>query len=166
MSELIEFLRARLADDEAAARASGVPGGDPNWWTSEAKGVPGGRFFSVRTRLVNRPVARVERLDGDDATALDAAATASHIARHDPARALREVEVKRKIIDRYVELHDRFAAAWSEYSDWLEGKPTPEPGTQTTQADPAIRDELLCTLRLLALPYATHPDYREEWGSA
>ena len=58
-----------------------------------------------------------------------------------PDRVLAECEAKRRII-----------AAW------------PDPFGQWTavQAD-AARAQKDPTLRALALPYATHPDYRDEW---
>lgn len=66
-----------------------------------------------------------------------------------PARVLREVEAKRRI----VELH---APGEFEYADgdvcMLCDRQGPEPYPCTT-------------LRLLALPYSDHPDYREEWRS-
>jgi hypothetical protein len=67
---------------------------------------------------------------------------ASHIARWDPARVLAESEAKRSV----VELH------------------------RTDATDPEVIVCAVClygppceTLRLLALPYADHPDYRPEW---
>jgi hypothetical protein len=63
----------------------------------------------------------------------------THIARHDPARVLAEVEAKRRIVEMgasYVpELEHGDNGEWA----------------------------LDATLRLLALPYADHPDYRQEW---
>lgn len=59
----------------------------------------------------------------------------AHVLRHDPARVLAEVEAKRRIVD-------------------LCDTETPETGGLPL----AIR-----TLRLLALPYADHPDYDEAW---
>ena len=65
-----------------------------------------------------------------------------HIARHDPARVLAECEAKRRI----VEIHGN-GDAWCDYcAGYAEG----------------MQDECH-TGRLLALPYADHPDYREEW---
>jgi hypothetical protein len=57
-----------------------------------------------------------------------------HIARHDPARVLAEVDAKRRIIVECESLID----------------------------DPAVRamETALC---LLALPYADHPDYDQTW---
>lgn len=66
-----------------------------------------------------------------------------HAARHDPARVLREIDAKRQILARYVELR----AASKEQG--LIGDVTEE-----------YQDFLL---RVLALPYADRPGYREEW---
>ncbi|TDD37855.1 hypothetical protein E1287_07300 [Actinomadura sp. KC06] len=60
---------------------------------------------------------------------------ASHIVRHGPARVLAEVETKRRLIDQHV-----------GYSGGGDDDHWP-----------------VQTLRLLALPYASHPDYRPEW---
>ncbi|NVI86457.1 DUF6221 family protein [Actinomadura sp. BRA 177] len=72
-------------------------------------------------------------------------AYAEHIARHHPARTLAEVAARRQIVDDY------------EKSAWIlgQGHRTPE-----LEAAQAVRESVL---RLLALPYATHPAYQEEW---
>jgi hypothetical protein len=64
-----------------------------------------------------------------------------HIARWDPARVLAECQAKLRIVERLTEL------ARAE-------------GDETYgAASVALTD----TLRLLALPYADHPDYQPEW---
>jgi hypothetical protein len=68
-------------------------------------------------------------------------ADARHIARHDPARVLAEVEAKRRVIT-------------AEQDRVLEEGPLPERMRGEIETD---------VLRLLTLPYADHPDYREEW---
>jgi len=65
---------------------------------------------------------------------------AEHMARHDPARVLAECEVKRRIVDLAREARETQRAGYGA-------------------ADYYMRD----VLRLLALPYADHPDYRQEW---
>jgi hypothetical protein len=88
-------------------------------------------------------------LDADDAPGFVASveneAYAEHIARHDPSRALHEVAAARQIVDD------------CEKQAWIigQGRATPE-----QKAAQAVREQ---TVRLLALPYAHHPDYREEW---
>ncbi|XRQ12096.1 DUF6221 family protein [Actinomadura welshii] len=72
-------------------------------------------------------------------------AYAEHIARHDPSRALAQVAAVRQIIDDY------------EKQAWIlgQGHRTPE-----LEAAQAVRENVL---RRLALPYASHPAYRDEW---
>jgi len=69
-----------------------------------------------------------------------------HIARHGPARVLADVDAKRRIIDR---------AAGTRA--WAIG----ESGRSAGPAVSLAND----TLRALALPYADHPAYRQEWKS-
>lgn len=110
---LVEFLRARLAEDlDAAVRA--VPGPwqvDPD--DPERVLDASGESVCATTQWGNRAAAR-------------------HIARHDPARVLVQVGAMRRIVD----MHER---------DLRDGE---------------IEGSVL---RLLALPYAGHPDYRREW---
>ncbi|MEV3923230.1 DUF6221 family protein [Actinomadura coerulea] len=72
-------------------------------------------------------------------------AYAEHIARHDPARVLAEASAKRQVVDDY------------EKQAWIlgQGHRTPE-----LDAAQAVRETVL---RLLALAYAHHPAYQEEW---
>lgn len=63
-----------------------------------------------------------------------------HIARWDPARVLAECEAKRRIVERH------HAAGRSGLCDECHAQVWPCP-----------------TLRALALPYADHPEFREEW---
>ncbi len=71
-------------------------------------------------------------------------ADARHAANWDPIRVLREVEAKRRLLD-----------FWSiAYS-----KPEDFPGVEWEK----VRANAAWTVRLLALPYADHPDYREQW---
>jgi hypothetical protein len=71
-------------------------------------------------------------------TRVDRDAVADHMARFDPARVLAEVEAKHRIAD----LHEgRHTCGDSDHND----------------EDPCD------TLRVLALPYADRPGYRDEW---
>jgi hypothetical protein len=148
--DIVEFLRARLDEDERTARAADVKqGDDPEWKVSPvlaARIVGQHGALTVRSARDNRPVARVESCGDDEApdNILDGDSVGTHIARHDPARVLREVEAKRRIVDLHVAAHAQFA----DYG-------TPRDGAQ---------DALDDVLRLLALPYSDHPDYRAEWA--
>lgn len=130
MDELVEFLRARLAEDERAARAA-----TPGPWIAhkyidydcdfEAT-IGTGAGVHEQTNIVGHGYegGGVQKLDD-----------ARFIARHDPARVLREVEAKRRLVDRYAWLRehgDTGGAAW--------------------------------VLPLLAAAYADHPDFRPEWA--
>ena len=71
---------------------------------------------------------------------------AEHIARHDPARVLAEVDAKRRILD------EELVPALRDYD-------TERPDlAKDVRYDIAAR-----VLQLLALPYADRPGYREEW---
>jgi hypothetical protein len=71
-------------------------------------------------------------------------ATTEHIARCNPARVLAEIEAKRRIVGLMASMLD--AAEGDFEVDHYGGLSAAED-----------------TLELLALPYADHPDYREEW---
>ncbi|MEU9318406.1 DUF6221 family protein [Streptomyces sp. NPDC048295] len=72
---------------------------------------------------------------------------AAHIAHQDPARTLREVEAKRGLLKRYEE-PEASAALPDSFNKLTAG---------------VERAVLLEVFRHLTLPYADHPDYREEW---
>lgn len=119
---LTEFLLARIAEDEAVARAVAPLGHvidmggnrlDERWYVSRL------RFSSA---------------DGAARSEQDVEATA-HYARHDPARVLAECEAKRRIVER---------CSAVDYA---------MPSTRLAHG----------ILAELALPYADHPDWREEW---
>jgi hypothetical protein len=69
------------------------------------------------------------------------ASVAEHMALHDPLRVLAECEAKRQII------------VWHQQYN-----PTGCGGEENHG-----REDQCPTLQALALPYASHPDYREEW---
>lgn len=131
--ELVEFLRARLDEDEAAARACAEVYPFP-WDVTDR-----GHTAYVKADEPNfLTVAELEQspsIEGWLSDRLD------HIARHDPARVLVDVEANRQI----VELHEENAHRECRLCGHLDG------------------DYPCTTLRLHALPFAGHPDYRPEW---
>jgi hypothetical protein len=140
--DLVAFLRNRLNEDEQVARAANVKQDDPEWYTNHiALAFP--RAYRVRSRRDNRPIATVTDVSGDeeaDATGiLDGQAAAAHIARHDPARVLREIESRRRLIDEHY------------------------PVDPCDVHDADMRGTACETLRLLASPHTDHEDYRAEW---
>jgi hypothetical protein len=132
--DLVAFLRARLDEDEQTARAASAGPWRVNSETyaekiSDATGtdiVAGGRW-------------------GGEASVFESTEDALHIARHDPARVLADVYVKRCIIDQFTMIE------------------LPAESNGDTAAVGAYV-KMTGVLRLLALPWREHPDYRSEWA--
>ncbi|MET9465815.1 DUF6221 family protein [Streptomyces sp. NPDC006544] len=129
MDDLVQFLRARLDEDELIARDASVGA----WTKAEAPSI----FVMSANGLVAETSAFTD---------------ARHIARHDPARVLAEVDAKRQILDVHAseDTGDPFdgcrTCSWRDYMDVLHVRwPCP-------------------TLRLMLTPYSDHPDYRAEWA--
>lgn len=137
--DLVTWLRAQLDEDERVARAAGSRlDGSYEWVAGEANA------DGVRTKA-GTPVTRFSWPNEME-----------HIARHDPARVLREVAAKRAI----VKLHEQVPA-------------TPRRGQENPPAtgchwcnewDGLTWAGGVCdTVRLLASAYSDQPGYREEW---
>ncbi|OQQ32280.1 hypothetical protein A6411_10770 [Prescottella equi] len=142
MSDIVEFLRARLDEDEAVARAAS-PQDDPVWWVD---------FTGVDDRPNIQ--TRVDDLFGPWRTvAYGVAETdAYHIARHDPARVLREVEAKRAILAQEEEARAHY--------DHIKSSAT-YPGVEISMGHVVA---LATVIRHLASAYADHPDFQQEWA--
>lgn len=146
MTDLVTFLRARLDIDEQVAREA-LAGEWRNASTSSHYEDAAGPSEAVFTALPDAGLTVVARTGarGDRAAMVNA----EHIARHDPARVLAEVDAKRRIIARYTSAVEDSAEDEDGYYD-----------------ENRFEDarQLVPVLRLLALPYADHPDYRPEWA--
>src|SRR5258708_4373565 len=128
MSDLAAFLTARLDEDEVAAKAAtNVYGADWNAQTG-SEYLPA-RVYGKGGR--GRPVADPSR-----------AYPAGHIARHDPARGLREVKAKRAILK---------AGEGGGAMDFAE--------------PPQFWAALDIAVRALAAVYSDHPDYDQAWNA-
>lgn len=128
MSDLSDFIRARLDEDEAAAK--GVAHG-PWYWEG---GYP---------QRISNPAAILvaECYTSPDAPAQEA----EHIARHDPARVLRDIAAKRAIVEMYADKAD--------YD-------TPDPELEYAVGRAVGLGE---AVRHLAAVWSGHPDYEEAW---
>jgi hypothetical protein len=143
MDDLVQFVRDRLDEDEAVARAAAGQRGGATWHTREPDGDSTwvhGQYAPDDPEGWRSPPVIVGP---------DEPETAHHIARHDPARVLAEVEAKRRICRDYENAVCSLAAAG--------------PGTPPHDLMTGATNMLKRTLQLLALPRADHPDYREEW---
>lgn len=160
MDDLVVFYAARLDEDEQAAREA-----TPGPWRVDSEPLFSGLHRVVTTDYHEDLATGNETGDvvvaGDDVGGTDLK-DAEHIARHDPARVLREVKAKRRII----EIHKLEVAKDPARFNQLTGEQLPDVyevncavcGWATD--DPTSGCE---TLRLLALPCADRPGYREEW---
>jgi hypothetical protein len=136
MPDLITFLRARLDEDERHALGVEAFGASCSWRLVKLaeEPPPGARWGDV---VGERGTViwgpERRRFDVDNAIA-------GHIAQWDPARVLAEVAAKRAIL----ELAEH---VWIMF------------GFDEGAAD-SVHDD---TLRLMAQPYAEHPDFNQEW---
>lgn len=144
--DLVQFLRARLDEDEKAARtASHALRKGAHWSLDEWHGREQPHSL-IAQGTADQPVA-LGHFTADPVPTEQAV----HIARHDPVRVLAEVAAKREIVG----LHHRVTKR------------------STGSGGGTVEDCSLCdhfpaqypcmTLRLLALPYASHPNYNETW---
>ncbi|MFE2965530.1 DUF6221 family protein [Streptomyces sp. NPDC059340] len=127
MDELVRWLGEQLDEDERIARDA-----DPGPWKSDSLG----RHDQAAIKLGSPTSTSLIQFDGSRA-----AANGQHVARHDPARVLREIEAKRDLLRLAERAHDYHETFTSGFASALEG-----------------------TLRLFALAYADRPGYREEWA--
>lgn len=143
MVTLTEFVAARLDEDEAAAfNAARTDGTD--WRPRSGIGI-GHTVYAPLREPGQRGVADVATEEA-----------AAHIARHDPARVLREVEAKRAILAEHT----------PETPDYGPFKGEPQCGScGAVSSDAYYGIDWPCgTLRHLAAVYSDHPDYDPAWA--
>ncbi|MEV4440441.1 DUF6221 family protein [Streptomyces sp. NPDC049577] len=134
---LAAFLRARLDEDERIARAA-----FPASWVRHEHVAGVHADDAEEGRQYGTAVADCRRVpDGYGVP------NALHIHRHQPARVLADVEAHRAVLDLYEN---------PETSEAL-------PDSLNRLTTSVQRHVLGDVVRLLALPYAGHPDYRDEW---
>lgn len=137
--DLVAFLRARLGEDEQAARDAGGKA----WKWEQHYG-----------DMCNDPTCEYGELATDDAVLMNVHAYdirspwqgAAHIERHHPKRILAEIDAKRQLLAEYEQAARYAKTTWGQSS-----------------ADQSRARTLGKVVRLIALPYADRPGYREEW---
>ncbi|MFF7147498.1 DUF6221 family protein [Streptomyces griseoaurantiacus] len=137
MEELVEWYGQQLDEDERIARAAAEP---EEWvelnrapqlsWSVELWADPDCAAVVAEESSAYPVVVTTQGMSDADAEA-----RVAHIVAHDPARVLREIDAKRRIIGRI----NSHAAVMGRDE---------------------IHDDLL---RSLALPYADRPGYKESW---
>ncbi|WP_282686313.1 MULTISPECIES: DUF6221 family protein [unclassified Streptomyces] len=132
--DLMQFLRDRLDEDEQAARRAGD---------------------SFRQIGETGVIVATEGDRAEECASANWAGIAEHIVRHDPARVLRDVEAKQRVLALHSTPHTVVDGFCVE-----DGGPC----THRGEAECTLCGETGCTtLRLLVLPYANHPNYRDDW---
>lgn len=157
MDDLIAFIKARLDEEEAMADAA--PGS--RWQAFGEDDVAGASVYDEQWRLLTPA-----RYDHDNPLSARPGATGpqyiqrardelcAHIARHDPARVLREAEAKRAHIAMYL--------AQPGY-DLPEGVNDGRDDSERLR-DEGIKIVLEAVLDHDAAVYSDHPGYRQEWA--
>lgn len=149
MSDLTAFLLARIAEDEAVARAAVRRNGVDEWEVESTRGTMKAGPDVGRPSEVAVVIGPFKHgLDMPDTpTGGRRIVVAEHIARFDPARALAECEAKRRIIGDAQQSRDL----------------ADQPGHGQAAAE-ARAETLEEVLLVIATVYADHPDYRQlEW---
>jgi hypothetical protein len=140
--DLVAFLKARLDEDEAAANALATGGnpaiGKAGQWNAYIEGGDDGWAFEDDAANGVGAIVGSHEL-------------AAHIARYDPARAVREVTAKRAIVARHKTDIDPADALYGNSAR------CEECGTYVVLMGPCP------TLRILAAVWSDHRDYHDEW---
>jgi hypothetical protein len=152
--DIVEFIKARLSEDEQVARAANGPcwrPGDGNiseggLYSLDGDGSDEARGWAIAwfELGMTNPGGQLPALSSLDR---HAHANSVHAARHDPARVLREVEAKRRLLEWA-------QAQLDDFEDF------PDDHQYRLEAIGVMR----LHLPLLALPYSDHPGFREEWA--
>lgn len=146
MDDLVTWLRGQLDEDERVAREAG-PG---PWMAITTRDFTGGPDSALDLGGPTGRVVLAGWFDDDPIRPPES----EHIARWDPARVLAEVDAKRRILDEILAYESKIDGEW--------GCCHSAEGIAAGQC-PDIRPDDIHAVRLLALPYADRPGYREEW---
>lgn len=134
MTDIVAFIRARLAEDQERAEDAAIarPG---RWWPEEIRTTP----FDPDRVVVSSRNGQVCEVDEESPLG------ARHIGEHDPERALLGVEAKRKLLAAY-----ETALAQSQSTD-----------ENVAFAGAAIVGALREPILAFAAEWVSHPDFAE-----
>jgi len=164
---LTDFLLARIADDEAVARAAvaslliGAPPETGEWryQMDVITGMDGDELVSHVVRDGSHSDEGAWALAAEDP---GADSKAHHVARHDPARVLAECAAKRRVVALAAVMESMEYTIENEYGSLVQ----PSAGVEFDEPVTAGDGDTYPSARLLqhlALPYASHADYDEAW---
>jgi hypothetical protein len=156
MDDLVRWLRAQLDEDERIARAAmeavGPVPGAAQWRYTASLTDEGGQYWSITTVAPSDTVPTVELVgSGMSGGGVHKETLARHIAEHDPARVLREIDAKRQTIAE-LEAVERSMDQASRDRDVARYN--------------AVRAEWVVLCRIVrrdAAVYSDRPGYREAW---
>lgn len=143
MDDLVQFLRDRYDEETTEARAA-----TPGPWTVDSK------VHAEAIRAANGTDVVAGGRWGGEASVFESTEDAVHIARHDPARVLRDVEARRALMKQAFIYEAKIDGEWGCCHDAEQ--------IEAGECEETSPNEITA-LRLLALPYSDHPDYRTEW---
>lgn len=153
MADLVGFIRAQLAEDERIARAA-CWDEQSDVWTARPP-----RASYERYTVVDYLDDGVVAVTPENA---DADGVGRHIAEHDPARVLREIGAKRRLLDDYivtVRIRDGAATRIKAAGDHPDPKDLDE--WDRAQREAAILEG---PVRLAASVYDDKPGYLAKWA--
>lgn len=144
---IADFLRARIAEDEAAARAAQTEqlGPNPEWAVINADRegiIVYERRDEAERALEFTPVPELPPAGWTSAIT-------RHIERHSPARVLAEAAAKRAIVEGFIDQTRYYGKEAGEEHSWAE--------------DEGRGESLWFACCALATIYADHPDYNPDW---
>ena len=179
--DIVEFLRARLDEDEAVARAAVIPAHNKPGaykphpelaeWFYDGDEV---EYVQTPEMLAHKyPDRLYVTMDREGLGPSVEADVANHIARHDPARVLREVEAKRRIVDLHanwpvlVQGQPKYEMQQMDATGFVSFRATQQTAWLTEREYRerfGVEPPAAPMIRALASVYADHPDYDPEWS--
>ncbi|MFF0597897.1 DUF6221 family protein [Streptomyces antibioticus] len=137
MHELVQWLHAQLDEDERIATGA-LHFVDAHWRVDVARNV----VLAARLTPSGRQSTAVTA-DDWRYPKIGTPGLVPHVAEHDPARVLQEIDAKRQLLTAYTKV------AASDINDWEYAN--------------GYANALAIAVRLAALPYAHRPGYQASW---
>jgi hypothetical protein len=137
VSELVDFLMARIDEDEAIAR--GATPGRWEWFDDDLKAIEPYPWSVPRVVMDDDAMSKKDRY-GTRKRSQVADFNRAFMAHWDPQRALSECGARRALVQ--------------QTAGWIAGSPS--------EGGAIVADRVL---RTLAWTYSDHPDYQEAWSA-